>query len=385
MRLSVLLLCVVLVCSTLGNTYQSCSTCGSPYYNYWESPNCVDASTLTKPSNDYYSYPFNSTAIFYFNFCAGIDICNGAMACVKPTGSNTPIIYVHADDNPYYYDNYYWSNGQNRESINMQWSNYNGPESHYVSYRVYCDPSTQFQVTSAYLDDDDAELTIYSSQICNQTTAPTYVAPKNFANLSGNIFLAGLIPMFSMDKASGENSNFEGRFYYSQQYNSMKINGTLTSNSGVSSKVAYLFSGTQGDDNPAVMLSYVTLPSKSSPQCVLLPNTFDDDDSDVNIFSPSKNRYYLGTRDYTSIYFQKGSVFPVNTYSHASSGSDPYLTLYTRQSDGMPYFIGGNLLAPFIGDYEFPTFISEFDVNTVSTATLPKSTFDIPPVWECQQ
>merc|ERR1712000_325875 len=125
----------------------------------------------------------------------------------------------------------------------------------------------------------------YSSAACQQSSiAPNnYIYPKNFTNLSGNVYLAGQIPMFVMDKASTPKSTFEGNFYYSQTYNSMRINGTLSANdgSGTTSEVAFLFDGSNNNNNPAIMVSYANLPNSNSKQCILLPNTFDDDDSDL--------------------------------------------------------------------------------------------------------
>lgn len=227
-------------------------------------------------------------------------------------------------------------------------------------------------------------ITLTSSKVCGQKTQATYSMPQALPNLSADIFLSGAIPMFVMDAAASEQSTFVGKIYYSQQYNSMKLNGTLTGSSGKNSSfVSFLFDGSAGEENPAVMVSYVTLPGKSSPQCVLLPNTFDDDDSDLDWYDEEKNPYYLGSREYTSIYFQKGTTLDVSSWSHSYS-SDPYTTLMQTTS-GFPVFVGGNLLAPFISEYEFPTFISELDWTDASTAAIPQSTFALPAYWGCQQ
>jgi len=368
------------------NTYQTCSSCAVLWNEYYNPPGqkCMDASPLVQSPSQHHSYVINGTSTLYFNICGGTNICNGGLACLINSGEQDPVIFAYPNSEPdydYYYNSYYQNS-----YMHLHYNMYDVGRYSSVTFQVSCNETTPFAVSSVDLssDEDDEYLMVYieSSEVCNQTKPENYSPPHDFSSLSGYIYLAGEIPMFVMSEASSVKSTFEGQFFYSEIYNSFKLNGTLYSPNGKSSEASFLFDGT--NEGPPIMVSYVTLPGRSSPQCILLPNTFDDDDNEVDWFSNQKNPYSLGEREYTSIHYQKGTSFNVTAYSHGST-YDPYLTLMQRTSDGFPLFVGGNVIAPFLASNEYPSFISELDWTSFSTAGISKNTFTLPSSWHCQQ
>ena len=375
--IAALVLFIGLACAL--NHYTQCSTCATSYNTwYWDPYYCANLNSLTVPESNYYSIAYNSTTTIYYNFCGPLSICNGGVACTVTNGQDPVIFaYPNSDTNIYVYYNEFQAN----------YYHYTGIDYYSFYINVECS-SSSYSVSSYSLYDTDLDIYAYSSAACQQSSiAPNnYIYPKNFTNLSGNVYLAGQIPMFVMDKASTPKSTFEGNFYYSQTYNSMRINGTLSANdgSGTTSEVAFLFDGSNNNNNPAIMVSYVNLPNSNSKQCILLPNTFDDDDSDLQWFAPQKNRYFYGYDTYSSIYFNKGTTFNVTTYGYNLNYA-PYTTLMQRTSDGLPVFVGGSNFAPMVNSYDNPNYISEFDWSTMSTQSLSSSLFSIPSSWGCQE
>ena len=360
------------------NPYMQCSTCGKSANNWYSSSSCANAGTLTKGESDFYTLVINSTTTVYYNYCGPISICNGGVACAITSGEE-PVIFAYPNSETYIYTYY--------NQFQIQYYLSTGTRSYYFSISLTCSTSSSYQVTSYDLYSSSLYIYASSNEICGQASPTYYVYPRNFTQLSGNIYLSGQIPMFVMDKSSTPSSTFNGDFFFSQTYNSLRINGTLRANdgSGDTSQVAFIFDGqTAKNGNPATMVSYVTLPNTSNRQCILLPNTFDDDDSEMDWFQPEKNNYYYGDKSYTSIYFNKGTTFNVTAYSR-NLGDSPYTTLLQRTSDGYPVFLGGSLLAPMVGPYDNPTFISELNWSTMSTSSFPSSVFDLPTSWGCQQ
>ena len=359
------------------NPYMQCSTCGKSANNWNSSSSCANAGALTKRESEYYSIvTVNSPTVVYYNFCGPLSICNGGIACTIKNGED-PVIFAYPNSATYIYSN--------SNQLRLQYYRWTGEQSYHFSINITCVPSVPFALPTYNLKHTSLKIYIESSAICNQVSPSYYSYPKNFTQLSGNIYISGKIPMFVMDKSSTPTSTFEGDFFFSQTYNSLRINGTLSANdgSGDTSQVAFIFDGQSvKNGNPATMVSYVTLPNASNRRCILLPNTFDD--SDMDWFQPEKNEYYYGEKSYTSIYFNKGTTFNVTAYSK-NLGDSPYTTLLQRTSDGYPVVLGGFLLAPMIGPYENPKFISELNWSTMSTSSFPSSVFDPPTSWGCKQ
>ena len=361
------------------NHYTQCSNCASS--NFTITPSyCANVNSLTVPAKSSYAIPHNSSTTIFFNFCGPVDSCNGGVACTASTDNeNEPFIYAYPNSNTEIYTNY--------NEFQVEYRLFTGSDYYYFYLNVQCS-SEDYQLSSYSLSDTEISIYVNSNTACNEYDNYEYnidyVFPKILSSLSGNVYLAGQIPMFVMDKASTPKSTFEGNFYYSQTYNSMRINGTLSANdgSGTTSEVAFLFDGAN-NNNPPIMVSYVNLPNSNSKQCILLPNTFDDDDSDLEWFSPTKNLYFYGYDTYSSIYFNKGTTFNVTTYGHNVNYA-PYTTLMQRTSDGLPVFVGGPLFAPMVNPDDNPNFISEFDWSTMSTQSLSSSLFSIPSSWGCQ-
>lgn len=387
----------LLVCFVFGlffstcaaNLYQACTTCGVESNDwYWWSPNyCGDAGSLQVPPSQYYSYQYNGSASFYFNFCGGLDICNGGLACLVNQGNPDPIIFVYQNSDPYYYS---YSN----DEIQISYSRYSPSGSYYFNIQATCS-STVFNIYSASFDFDEednyysAYLDIESTSLCNSVMPSTYVSPEVYNNLSGEIYMQGTIPMFSMDSVAlaSDDTTFTGNFYYSYQYNSVKINGTLSNSNGESDYVQYIYKGNVGNGNPPLIVSQVHLPGSNNAQCVLIPNRFyyDDDEDEgqeANWFSSGKNPYYSLQRNYTSVYFSPGTEFVVNTWVKQIS-YEPAVTLMERVSDNMPVFVGLPLV-PFKADYVYQSFISELNWSALSTKVIPESMFDVPSSWGCE-
>jgi len=385
MRVLILLSLVCLAFANYQNLYTTCSTNGvrtsENTGNYWwwggwySSSYGGDAGSLNLPSNEHYAVPLDSTNTtkFYFNICGSTDICNGALACVIGE-SGIPDIFAYPNSEPYFYGNY--------ESIEMQYYLNLASDSKYFYLSIGCG-SSPFEIDYFYYyDDDEMQIDASSSFLCSNPVL-TYEAPQAYTSLSGPIYMYGQLNMFTMDSISinsdGGKTEFIGNFYFSSTYKSFKINGTLSDNNGNSHDVSYVYNGNQPFENPALMTSEVYLPNSNVQSCVILPNSFDDDYDEVaDWFSTGANPYMDNQRNYTSIYFQKGTSFTVDTWSFNKQYDQVFVNLMQRTSDNLPVSIGSLLLCPFVDTYSPSTFVSEIDWTNLDMSTLPESTFTTP-------
>jgi len=275
--------------------------------------------------------------------------------------------------------------------------NFNAENSQFY-LQIYCIPGSVMPSVASWQVNCDVydgycytQIELNSNVVCSETIVPQYVAPVDHDYLTAPIYLSGELAMFLMSKVAYEQTEtqFVGTLYYSYPSMSYLINGTLSNSDGETDFVTFIFQGSS--DSPPKLFSYVTPPGKSSHACIIVANGFDYFDGGYyenatytsGWFSSEFNTVYTVPKEYTSIYFNKGSSFTVDTWSIGFQSS-PWNTLMQRSDNGLPVYLSAYVLAPFSTDvYDGPAFVSELDWTNISFNSLPADTFSLPLSWGC--
>ena len=349
------------------NLYQTCTNGGKGhYYNYWGTTYDLGQGVLPYDGKNYTFFNSTNGETLYFNLCAGLEVCNGAMACIVDKAG---VVYTYTY--PFYASQDIYSGSI---SFCCQEKNL------YIS--LSCSTTTAMTVYSyeAYSN----SLNIYGASLfaCPSTAAaPTYLAPTYYSSFSAPFYMKGRLPYFLQDfLGNSYSTEFVGNIYYSTAYG-LTINGTISQN-GQSHFVSFIYEK-EVPFNPPRAVSFIQTSSTSSPVCRIQGiNDGDDNDFADDIFDSYNNQWLSLQREYTSVHFYPGSSFVVNTYTQ--SHYDTQATLITRASDGKVVYIGTELISPWTHCCnEVGEFINEIDWNNINAATLGKESFVPPTTWNC--
>merc|ERR1712137_1416670 len=202
------------------------------------------------------------------------------------------------------------------------------PPNGYVSLTFVCSSSqtTPLAVTNLDWDESSTYMSFTTPAVCQpQQVVNRQPASHNY--MSGQIYIAGVMPMWTFDYvASPQGNTFEGHFYYSLPDLSFKLNGTLSNSKGQKSPVELIVSGLTKMGNPPTSVALFQ-PSSGKTVCTLLPTP--KSSHSLYWFSTDANSESL-VRSYESIYWAKGTTFNVTEYLHTE-----YYSLMQRSSDSV--------------------------------------------------
>jgi len=251
------------------------------------------AGVLPYDGRNYTYHNATNGETLYFNLCAGLEVCQGAMACIVDKAG---IVYSYTY--PFYAsDDIYGGSLQ----FCCQEKNL------YISLQC---SSTSLMTVYSYQANSDY-LNIYATSLfgCpSSAPTPTYVSPSYYTSFSAPFYMKGRLPYFLQDYLGNSYSTeFVGNIYYSTSYG-LTINGTISLD-GQSHFVSFIYEK-QVPLNPPRAVSYIQTSQNTSPVC-RIQGISDSDDNDFadDIFDSYNNQWLSLQREYTSVHFSSGFSF----------------------------------------------------------------------------
>jgi len=374
-------ICLLLLFATVvygQNLYQTCTniyaSSNSSYYNNFN----FDLGNASMPHDQAYTTTLRSGATVHLNVCAGTSLCNGAIACIAQNGIVLPYAI------PSYAGSYY----AYYSSVDIVQMYFDTGGDQYLTMNITCDRTTSppyyFRILNATLQGNELYINASSLYACaTYETLPPYVPPTYYTSFSAPIFMKGRIPFFLQDVLTSLNTEFVGNFYYSTQYG-VVMNGTLTNkNTGASHFVAFYYVK-EMSFNPPTLYNYVLHQGANTSGCYNLGNPSSSYAADI--FSVNNNFFQTVVREYTPIYFNKGSgaSFPVKTYSTSYYNTYETVVSLMQRLDGVPVFIGAPSLSPWAEWDDVGSYVSELNWLSINSTTLGANTFQPPASYGCQ-
>jgi len=353
------------------NLYQTCTNAGkAQYYNYWGTSYDFGAGVLPYDAKNYTFFNQTNGETLYFNLCAGLDVCEGAMACLVDKAG---VVFTYT---------YPFFGSENIYGGTLQFCCSSGMGK-YLYISLSCSTTTTMTINS-YETFYGNQIQIYASSIygCPTTAvAPTYVAPQYYSSFSAPFYMKGRLPYFLQDYLGDTfDTEFVGNIYYSTTYG-LTINGTISIGSQ-SHFVSFIYEK-QIPFNPPRAVSFIQIAENTAPVC-RIQGISDTDDYDFadDIFNTYENEWISLQREYTPVHFNTGSSFMVNTYTQ--NRYDTQASLITRVSDGKVVYISPSLISPWTRCCNIVgQFIDEINWNSISSVPLGKESFTPPTTWDC--
>jgi len=350
------------------NLYQTCTNAGKGnYYSYYGTTYDLGAGVLPYDAKNYTYHNQTNGQTLYFNLCAGLEVCNGAMACLVDKGG---VVFTYTY--PFYASNDIYSG-----------SLYFYGDDKSLNIYLTCSTTTMMYVNTYETYGADS-LSIYANSIyaCpSSAVPPNYVIPTYYSSFNAPFYMKGRLPYFLQDFLGDYfSTEFVGHIYYSSAYG-LTINGTI-SYEGQSHFVSFIYEK-EVPLNPPRAVSYIQTSSSSAPVC-RIQGISDSDDYDFanDIFDTYQNQWVSLQREYTSVHFTPGTTFTVNTYTQGRYYTEA--SLITRVSDGKVVYISPQHISPWAQCCdEVGQFINEIDWNNISSASLGKDSFTPPTNWNC--